>query len=194
MIFNNISDFFKYNSYCMFCEMPMPLLFKDIRSDEDNIFPCSVENNHLKINILRTTIGSLEINIKDNSYHAAKSNKKLSELSMALNAKKIVFIKKCERCSFNVKIRTSPLSFNNNGYLGYIKLNLMRFQIDIDKFNRKIISNDYINNKTSIVDIQLDAPYFAASFGGYIELPLINFDFTEKNKIVQRINTLITFS
>jgi len=97
----------------------------------------------------------------------------------------------CE-CGFRVK--TSPLSFGEDGYVNSLDLEILSFKLRKNDNSYLKISNDYKYKKTTVVDISIMPPYNTLTKGGYAELPLINFGKMDKEKILHKIKTLITFS
>lgn len=194
MNFDKIVDFFNYNHTCVVCSKPMALLIKDYKIDKDGSFNYNfINDNCVNIQVTQSIFRNLQINIENNSYCIPNSNKDYMALSSILNSKKIIFSRKCN-CSSNFYIICNPLVFGADGYIRPFSLEFLSFRIDKNDESSIIVTNNYKSHFTSILDIRVDPPYFTYKKTKYTQLPLVNFESYNKDKILRKINTLITFS
>lgn len=140
---------------------------------------------------------TLEINLNNNTYTSIKFNRNSQILAKTTNAKKFSISRKCQMCNSHLKIGSLPMKFNSSGLIEPVELNHIRFQYvepQEKNIDRITISSDYQNDKTTIMHYKLVGDTFVPTLTHYQEFPLINFDWSCKNKIVQKIKMITLFS
>lgn len=112
-----------------------------------------------------------------------------------LHSDKFHFVKKCYNCVHRYTLITSDLSFQN-GSINKFRIVEIKFQVRHTENENFIVTQNYYTNKTKVVLSKLKESYAGILLPDdkIIAIPLINFNFDDPDKIVNRINTLITFS
>lgn len=196
MLFNNLSEVFDYQQNCPLCNHIMPLYcVPRFIQESSNIL--NIENNKCFLYIVRAYAESLVLDIYNNTYHLENilSPIKNDTKTVILNGRKISFNRKCLHCSGKFKFQTAPLNFTvNSDKFNKPQLTKLEFDLLESEDNLIRVVNDYEHNETSLLKITYKKNPYVAKHYAPIVIPLTEFNFTNQEKLLNKIKTLITLS
>lgn len=194
----NIKELLEFFQICPYCQTPMPLYFKFLRLEREGTINDDI------CSLIVAGIGKLNINILSNTWSTSTNS---STTYINLNNRNFVVGRKCT-CSSQTNWQSSGLIFNENKTLSDIMINSLMFQIitneqkiqsnlitTYDNINQQkiVVTSDYKSGYTSLSMYKLIPKYYLQDKYFYRQFPLINFDFSSKEKIENKLNMIMTF-
>ena len=188
-----VKDFIKYNGPCFNCGNKIFVSIKE--------YDCLIVNGlnsissfEIKGDIIEATLKlnysyilNLTINISNNKYETSNIHKLMAYLA----SRDIVLFSECKKCKSY--IHTESLKFGPKAFILPTKISAEKFLFS-DNLNNYTITSDFKNNKTIITSLPKNYnDYYQELISLDISLlPL--YKFKTREKILQKIKTLILFS
>ena len=196
--FDSISDFTKIKEQCLFCGRTLRTTFTNfigINKYGIPILNSSLKDDFFKFNFKHTTENySIEADITID----AKTN--ILSISEMSDFDSHVFVRQAledlmpcvslycpnVKCKFKYAISSDVLKFDLYGTTSY-KILPNNIYIEVFRTNKFLVLNDWKSNITEIysIDNQHAAP---------IRVPFIDFSTMDKDKLLTRIQTFVTYS
>ena len=175
----------KINTNCVFCGNKTPFLFKEYMHENDEHLTYKLDkDNNVNLQISQSTLRNLQAEKsafvgEDFPNYFVNCNSQNNSYSISLRTD---------------PMKTCPLFFSDSGTIAPFEFDFLRFEIIKNQNDSTIIViNNYFHRKTFLIDISTSETHSSMRRSDFVELPLIDFDFTNKEKISQKIKTLITF-
>lgn len=184
MIFNNCNDFLNFISECPNCHEKLLLTAHAYYAKVG--VPVEFKKDEIYFKVSKANISiDLTIDVYSNKY-MTKTNKTTLSHMPSLSVRKVVLRKECVCEKFLME--TNPLEFDRK--MHPLTLDILSFSIQLDKEKIYLIVNSYSNKITTITKI-INPP---SLFPSQIDIPLVEFNFTDFEKLKNRIKTLLVFA
>lgn len=191
--FKNVSGIYDYISYCKNCDKPSCELDFSFMVEGDYIFiGCTgyeIINDHLLINLsMKYTLSPLlllDVNLKLNTYVISSDNGK-----HIMSEKFFVWMQSnCKNC--NASISTDDFLFSENKISN---IGLDRESVTIGK--KYHIVSDYAMDRMTIYLIYIGTMSKSTQYRIVATVPIdgCNFDYSDKKKLLQQLDTLALLS
>lgn len=194
MKFESLSSFFKHSTHCVICKNVMPLYC--LQRNNNEVVPFRIENDKCELTLLRKIAGGIHLFLDENKYVPGNNSQSGELLSKAANFKQIVFSRKCHMCLYNYEMTTVPLYFTDKVNFAPVKLAYTKFSVPDINSNKDFVkvTNNLENKQTYLVRVYFEGKAFLAKHTAPVIVPLVNFNFDDHQKMVNKIKTLLTLS
>jgi hypothetical protein len=177
----NIKELLEFCQTCPFCQKPMPLYTKFSRLE----YEVDILDDICSFRV--GGIGKLEINILKNTWRTSTIN---DTTHVNLNNRHFIFGRKCT-CASQTCWQSSSISFDEDKTIRPVSISSLMFQRILDE-EKIVITSNYKEEYTSVSKYTW-SKYFSYSKSYYNQLPLIDFDFTSREKVESKLKMIMTF-
>lgn len=186
---STVRDIVEQNKICPFCYSDILLSAELALTKRNSTF--KIINDNIIFDVDQKYFSHANININNQEFDIQKIN--TSSPGIYINYKSASFQRICYFCPNNFTIKYSKFKFNENKIVS-LKIELIHFKFFYDNNNKILfnITNNYNSNETNIKRITFNNE-FVYELKEDINLPMVNFDFSSKENILDKINSILLF-
>lgn len=185
---SSIKDILDKNKTCPFCLSNLSLSANLALTKKNSGF--FVKDNYINFNADPKFFKNVRINIENQNFEIEKINN-----GSFTNYRSVCLLRSCHFCNHNFQIKYSRFKYIEST-ISSVSLESISFKIFIEG-NKNVllnITNNYFTNETIVEKYSFENNLIIYEINENLKYSLIDFDYFDKDKIINKVSSILYFS